>query len=432
MEKGIIWRIGDGMNVHIWEDPWIPSGFTRRPRTPRGSTVLSRVSDLIDPYAGTWDIELVKDLFWEEDVPNILAIPVHVDREDMVAWHFDHKGVFSVKSAYHVLEDEAESLCVRQKGESSNTQSIYEGKLWKKIWRLPGPPKIKQLVWRVAHNSLAFKLNISRKSIRLDTKCPVCFRFDEDGAHCFLKCKAVRQCWRELGIETFRVQLLLSTTAEEFVMEVLKLRTDICIRVIVLLWRWWDVRNKMNAGELMPSCQETVWSVMSMVQDILKNDPKAIDSPAPKIQRWLPPPVDYLKINVDGAYKMESKNGAWGFIVRDHEGSTVLAGAGNLGPVHDALIAETLACKQALEAAVHFGISQVLIETDSSQLMEAITSSSSDLAIGGGLFKEIRGFLQESSNCLNVCKIPRSCNSCTHDLASFGYELGPGSVPPMV
>jgi hypothetical protein len=82
MEKGIIWRIGDGSSVCIWEDPWIPSGFSRRPRTPRGSTILSKVSDLIDPYTGTWDTVLVKDLFWEEDVVNILAIPVHIDQED--------------------------------------------------------------------------------------------------------------------------------------------------------------------------------------------------------------------------------------------------------------------------------------------------------------------------------------------------------------
>lgn len=184
----------------------------------------------------------------------------------------------------------------------------------------------------------------------------------------------------------------------------------------------------MNGGELMTSCQETVWSVMTMAQDILKNDPKATCSQVPKVQRWSPPPVDYLKINVDGAYKRESKTGAWRFIVRDHEGATVLAGAGNLGSVHDALIAETLACKQALEAAVHFGISQVLIETDSSQLKEAITSSSSDLAIGGGLFIAIRELIQDSFNCLSVCKIPRLCNSCAHELASLGMSWDLGST----
>jgi hypothetical protein len=29
----IIWGIGDGANVRIWEDPWLPTGVTRRPTT---------------------------------------------------------------------------------------------------------------------------------------------------------------------------------------------------------------------------------------------------------------------------------------------------------------------------------------------------------------------------------------------------------------
>jgi hypothetical protein len=34
------------------------------------------VSDLIDPYTSWWDKELVKEIFWEEDVKHILAIPI--------------------------------------------------------------------------------------------------------------------------------------------------------------------------------------------------------------------------------------------------------------------------------------------------------------------------------------------------------------------
>jgi len=73
-----------------------------------------------------------------------------------------------------------------------------------------------------------------------------------------------------------------------------------------------------------------------------------------------------------------------------------------------------------------FGTSQVIMETDSSQLKEAITSTACDFSVGGGLFLEIRSFLQESFNCLNVYKIPRSCNSFAHDLASLGmsWDLG--------
>jgi hypothetical protein len=35
------------------------------------------------------------------------SIPVQPGREDVIAWHFDNKGVFSDKSVYHTLHDQS-------------------------------------------------------------------------------------------------------------------------------------------------------------------------------------------------------------------------------------------------------------------------------------------------------------------------------------
>jgi hypothetical protein len=70
LEEGIIWRIGDGALVNIWNDPWIPRNNTRRVVTPRGGSILCKVADLIDPITCSWDEQLVKDTFWEEDAKN--------------------------------------------------------------------------------------------------------------------------------------------------------------------------------------------------------------------------------------------------------------------------------------------------------------------------------------------------------------------------
>lgn len=114
-----------------------------------------------------------------------------------------------MKSAYHVLEDVVEQRKQTQQGETSRLGAgVSKDDLWKKIWRLKCPPRIKQFIWQVAYNSLAFKLNIKRRHIDLDTRCPVCWRLDEDGGHCFLKCKIVRQCWREVQLEEVRCLLL--------------------------------------------------------------------------------------------------------------------------------------------------------------------------------------------------------------------------------
>ena len=97
-------------------------------------------------------------------------------------WHFDIKGTFSVKSSYPVLEDGEERNRKHQCGQSSSgggSKSVTL-KLWKKIWKLQCSPKIQQLFGAC----LPLKMNIKRKGIDLDTKCPVCLCLD-DGAHCF-------------------------------------------------------------------------------------------------------------------------------------------------------------------------------------------------------------------------------------------------------
>lgn len=62
--------------------------------------VLTNVNELINPATGQWDEQLVKDTFWKIDADVILATPVREDFEDFIAWHYESKGVFTVKSAY--------------------------------------------------------------------------------------------------------------------------------------------------------------------------------------------------------------------------------------------------------------------------------------------------------------------------------------------
>jgi hypothetical protein len=82
-------------------------------------------------------------------------------------------------------------------------------------------------------------MNKKRCNIDLDTRCPVCKRFDEDGGHCFLKCKGARQCWRELNLEDTRGKLLIKESSREFVGEILNLKPDHCAEFFLLLWKWW-------------------------------------------------------------------------------------------------------------------------------------------------------------------------------------------------
>jgi hypothetical protein len=62
--------------------------------------------------------------------------------EDSLAWHFDSKGQFSVKSAYHVLKDKNDLSQRRQVGEASAISDHTCNINWKKIWELQCHPKM--------------------------------------------------------------------------------------------------------------------------------------------------------------------------------------------------------------------------------------------------------------------------------------------------
>lgn len=59
------------------ERPWIPLSPDRKVITSRGQTVISSVSDLIDPTTVTWDDDLVELFFNLVDARQILQIPLN-------------------------------------------------------------------------------------------------------------------------------------------------------------------------------------------------------------------------------------------------------------------------------------------------------------------------------------------------------------------
>lgn len=91
LKEGLIKRIGNGEETNIWIDPWLPRNGCTRPITPKGQTILQKVSELINPVMGSWDEELVRDTFWPIDATVVLAIPLYEGFEDQWAWHYERK-----------------------------------------------------------------------------------------------------------------------------------------------------------------------------------------------------------------------------------------------------------------------------------------------------------------------------------------------------
>jgi len=84
----------------------------------------------------------------------------------------------------------------------------------------------------------------------------------------------------------------------------------------------------------------------------------------------------------------------------------VLARTGRLTAVHDALVAEGEACLAALRAATELGISRIIPETYSKNLVQAITTCDFDQAPGGVIFREIKEMLSLHFNPHRIVFLP--------------------------
>jgi ribonuclease HI len=423
LKEGLIWRVGDGTNVKIWEDPWLPIGETRRPRTGPGHSEILSVSELLNPLTGGWDETLISALFAPEDAKTILSIGLGDDPEDRPAWHFDPKGAFSVKSAYKVgvtsrdRKKGRDAACSRAATENSVVKFR-----WNNIWHLNAPNKLKMFVWRVAHNSLAIRMKIHKLGVDLDTRCPICNRLDEDGGHVFLKCKRVKECWNNLGLSETREKLLACNSAHAMLETLWTCNEESKMKALVLMWEWWGVRNKANAGEMVRSAAEVCHSVERHMMDFQSIRPPRKPPKPPNILKWEKPKENMVKVNFDGAFNKVSGTGGWGFIIRNHRGEFVAAGAGKVGILRDTLHAETIACLAAVDGATNLGADRITFESDSLNLVQALRSNGYNRSAIGTLVMEARRKCMANFNSFDFSFCRWACNSAAHELAQFGVK----------
>ena len=60
--------------------------------------------------------------------------------------------------------------------------------LWKKIWGLKVPRKVKNLVWHACKNSLPTKMNLLKCQMVISDVCELCNLHTEDSAHALYRC----------------------------------------------------------------------------------------------------------------------------------------------------------------------------------------------------------------------------------------------------
>jgi len=154
LKQGIIWRVGNGSQIRIWRDPWIPREMSLRVISRQGRCRLRWVSELLDIDGRGWDFDKLIHIFNPADVEEIAKtkIPARAS-EDFIAWHMEKTGIFTVRSAYNL----ALNIKRGQGVQSTSSAPNGERKLWSRVWSGQVPPKVNVFIWKLAKDILPTK-----------------------------------------------------------------------------------------------------------------------------------------------------------------------------------------------------------------------------------------------------------------------------------
>jgi hypothetical protein len=251
-KRGYIWRVGDGEKINIYTDPWILSSPDRKIMTPRGDSIYTKVVDLIIPNSGTWNEERLNELFNIVDVNRILEIPLNNQGfEDSIAWNFTKHGQYAVRSGYHL---QWRHQFGPKASQLSLPGSSVNNPIWKIIWKLKVPSKVKIFVWRALHGILPLKSILANRHVGTNGGCPICNQAAEDVLHLVFTCPTARSLWCSLGISQIMEEALEEDRSGSAVLEFLFRRQDTSMPGIDLgmkeviavgSWYLWWIRRQL-------------------------------------------------------------------------------------------------------------------------------------------------------------------------------------------
>ena len=416
--KGSCYTIGNGSSINVWKDPWVPwiEGFIPTPRLVDYTLLPLQVSQLINSELHCWNPSLIHELFDPTSAQAILTMPIPTSpTPDKLVWIPESKGCFSVKSAYCTLR--AHSI----PPQDTDTD-------WKKLWKLKMPEKSKMFLWRLAVNALPTRDNLSRRFHVADTRCLLCKAHAENVIHLFAECNASRAFWF-FACRGFKVDQITFSNPVDFIKLVLHPpMTFNCdsdqvmasLNSALILEEIWHSRNRVLY-------HNSKWDILvstKIIQTRLQEFSSNLLSPInplthPTQLHWLPPPLGWIKINVDAAVSANIASIA--VLARNHSSVPIKTWARTIRKTTP-LQAETKALLWAVQLAKIEKWSHIIFEGDAKQCFDAINSPDSPVpwAILAPI-SDIRCLVAHFVS-FSFIWVPRACNVVAHHTARAALD----------
>ncbi|XP_024190480.1 uncharacterized protein LOC112194478 [Rosa chinensis] len=217
----------------------------------------------------------------------------------------------------------------------------------------------------------------------LDVACVFCKSTNESSLHVFKECDALQCFWR-LGPLKLKAKEQAAGDLKNWLFDVLDMLNSNQVDFFFMaLWSVWTERNKIvwNDGCFQP--MHMIQWCTSSLEEFQKYHQKVACKKKRPLTKWQCPPRGRLKINIDGAFQVDSGVGGIGVVVRDDLGTGIAAIARPFLHAHSAINMEAEACRAGLLLGIHQGWSDVVIESDSALLIAALKSEEDNFSEHG-------------------------------------------------
>lgn len=205
LKKGAHWRVGNGHSIDVWNDKWLKRNGC----------------------------------------------------DDALVWGQSSSGNYSVKSGYQLAFEEAYATVDLQ----GNSSTELSNTIWKVIWRLKSPPRVKHFLWRAIRNAIATKENLFTRKCTRNPLCSLCGIEIESIEHVLLRCEWTRGVWENSGLSfSTPIQNVVSMKrwVEDLFVEFGDKFSDILGTISQICWAIWKQRNEWVFSQQKPNAERTI------------------------------------------------------------------------------------------------------------------------------------------------------------------------------
>ncbi|KAH1031812.1 hypothetical protein J1N35_043986 [Gossypium stocksii] len=191
--------------------------------------------------------------------------------------------------------------------------------------------------------------------------------------------------------------------------------------IAITIWALWFSRNKFVHEQKMQSIEELVTFIRGFGREF-RGISSILQHPRPRdLNKWVPTPPNWVKINVDTGFSAARQHAASGFIIRNDEWLIMGSGFRTHNLVRSVVLAEATVVLHGLQFAPEMGFSNVILESDSKLVIQNLQSSKEDYSEIRPLTWDAKALARNFSS-YRFEFVARDGNSTAHAMAVEGLK----------